>query len=158
MKFDGAFSNFAGLNCVRDLPNVALALATHLRPGASALVCLSTRFCLWEALFYFAKGELRKATRRWAGESQATVGRVAFPVFYPTTGALRRAFSPLFRLRSVTGIGITVPPSYLDFWIGSRPQLLRTLCNIDAVICGWPFFRSVGDHILLELELVQEKV
>jgi SAM-dependent methyltransferase len=51
--FDGAFSNFSGLNCVTDLKQTADDLATLLFPGASLLVCLSTRFCLWEMLWLF---------------------------------------------------------------------------------------------------------
>src|SRR5439155_27048295 len=35
--FDGALSNFGGLNCVANLPRVAEGLAACLRPGAIAL-------------------------------------------------------------------------------------------------------------------------
>lgn len=66
--FDGAFSNFSGLNCVADLRTVANELATRLRPGTRLLLCLSTRFCPWEILHYAAKGDFRKALRRCRGE------------------------------------------------------------------------------------------
>src|SRR5712675_1791017 len=51
-QLDGAFSNFSGLNCVADLKQTAENLATLLSPGAPLLVCVSTRFCLWE-MFWF---------------------------------------------------------------------------------------------------------
>src|SRR5262249_5643784 len=38
--FDGAYSNFAGLNCVEDLRSVSSDLARLLRPGAKAVLCL----------------------------------------------------------------------------------------------------------------------
>ena len=153
--FDGAFSNFSGLNCVRDLSQAARELALRLRPGAAVLVCLSTRLCLWESLFYFSRLQFRKGARRWAGESQATVGAVSFPVFYPTLSAVRHSFSPVFKMRAVTGVGITVPPSYLEAWISRYPGLLRAFCKVDSLLSDWPFFRCIGDHMLLELERVE---
>jgi hypothetical protein len=42
--FDGAFSNFSGLNCVDDLPAVAQKQASLLRPGASLVLCVVGRF------------------------------------------------------------------------------------------------------------------
>ena len=38
--FDGAFSNFSGLNCVQDLSQVAGNLARLVKPGARI-------FCVW---------------------------------------------------------------------------------------------------------------
>src|SRR5690349_1552557 len=37
-QFDGAFSNFAGLNCVDDLEPVARGLARLLRPGCASML------------------------------------------------------------------------------------------------------------------------
>ena len=41
--FDGAFSNFSGLNCVADLNQTARDLAALVAMGAPVLICLSTR-------------------------------------------------------------------------------------------------------------------
>ncbi len=65
--FDGAFSNFSGLNCVSDLSDVAGQLAKRLRPGAPVLFCMSTRFCVWEMLYYLAKLDTKRAFRRCKG-------------------------------------------------------------------------------------------
>jgi SAM-dependent methyltransferase len=150
--FDGVFSNFSGLNCVGDLAGVAAQLAERLHPGAPLLLCLSTRFCLWEVLHYLSKGNVRKALRRFRGVSYATVAGVKFPVYYPTLSALRNTFADGFYLRSVSGVGITVPPSYLEPWIARHPRSLRLFERIDEVVRNWPVVRSLGDHILLHLE------
>jgi ubiquinone/menaquinone biosynthesis C-methylase UbiE len=150
--FDGVFSNFSGLNCIGDLAAVAAQLAERLRPGAPLLLCLSTRFCLWEVLHYLSKGHLGKALRRWRGLSYASVGQVTFPVYYPTLPSLRGFFAPEFHLRSVTGVGITVPPSYLEPWVARHPRLLQLLERIDEIIRTWPVVRIMGDHMLLHLE------
>jgi ubiquinone/menaquinone biosynthesis C-methylase UbiE len=46
--FDGAFSNFCGLNCVQDLPAVAQELARLVRPRAPVLLCMMGQFVPWE--------------------------------------------------------------------------------------------------------------
>lgn len=150
--FDGVFSNFSGLNCVSDLAEVGRQLGERLRPGAPLLLCLSTRFCVWEMLHFLSKGSLRKALRRWSGVSHARLSGYAFPVYYPTLSSLSNSFAPGFTLKSVTGIGITVPPSYLESWISRHPRLLQLLTRLDETICNWPVLRCLGDHMLIHLE------
>jgi ubiquinone/menaquinone biosynthesis C-methylase UbiE len=150
--FDGVFSNFSGLNCINDLRSVAAELSGRLRPGAPLLLCMSTRLCLWEVLHYFAKGNLRKALRRLRGVAHATVAGVTFRVYYPKLSSLREAFAPGFSLRSVIGVGITVPPSYLEPWIARHPRLLHICERVDEIVRDWPVVRTLGDHMLLHLE------
>jgi ubiquinone/menaquinone biosynthesis C-methylase UbiE len=152
--FDGVFSNFSGLNCVADLSMVFDQLAMLLRPGAELLLCLSTRFCVWEILHYAVKGNFRKAVRRCRGRSLASFDELSFLVYYPTIRSLRNAFGQAFRLRSVTGIGITVPPSYMESWMSKHPRMIAVLKRVDAVVCSWPLFRGAGDHMLLYVERV----
>ena len=150
--FDGIFSNFSGLNCVGDIAEVARELARLVLPGSRALLCFSTRRCVWETLWFLRHGELGKAIRRWKGHANATLGRLAVEVHYPTVRRLRHLFSPYFVLRSWRGVGLAVPPSYLEPFAQRHPKLLRQLSAIDRVICSWPVLRSVGDHVLLSFE------
>lgn len=151
---DGVFSNFSGLNCVADLAEVARQLATHVKSGAPLLLCLSTRYCLWEILWFLAHGKFRKAFRRCGGQATVQFGEVAVQVQYPTVRCIRRLFSPAFALRSYSGVGITVPPSYLEPWAHKHPRIFRGLCRVDRAICNLAWFRVVGDHVLLSFESV----
>jgi ubiquinone/menaquinone biosynthesis C-methylase UbiE len=153
--FDGAFSNFSGLNCVVDLRQTAEDLATLLPPGAPLLVCLSTRFCIWEMVWFLLHGKFRKAFRRCSGHATAKVGEVTVEVYYPTVRKLHKLFSPSFIMRSCVGVGVTVPPSYVETWIRSHPKLLSLLRAIDRVISILPGVRVLGDHMLLHFERVQ---
>jgi ubiquinone/menaquinone biosynthesis C-methylase UbiE len=153
--FDGAFSNFSGLNCVADLEQTAGDLATLLPPDAPLLICLSTRFCVWEILWYTLHGQFSKAFRRCSGHATAKSGELTIEVYYPTVRKLQRLFSPFFVLRSFTGVGVTVPPTYVERWIRNHPRLLNRLRTIDAVISSLPGFRALGDHMLLHFERVQ---
>lgn len=155
LQFDGVFSNFSGLNCIPDLSKTWQHLAERLRPGAQILICLSTRFCVWEILHYLCKAEFHKAYRRCRGTTEATIGRNSFPVYYPTLRSLRQSLRPMFRLCSVTGIGVTVPPSYLESWAHRNPSILRFCETIDRLICERPGIRVLGDHMLLRLERVE---
>jgi hypothetical protein len=119
------------------------------------LVCLSTRFCAWEIIWFLLHGKFRKAFRRCSGRSTAKVGEFTIDVYYPTLRRLQQLFSPSFALRSCIGIGVTVPPSYVESWIRNYPQLLGFLRAVDKVISPLPGFRVIGDHMLLHFERVQ---
>lgn len=152
--FDGLFSNFAGLNCVLDLRTFATQAARCLKPKAPLLLCFLTPFCLWETAYYLLCGNPRKALRRRSKRSLARVGDFTFSVYYRTLSELRHAFAPEFRLIATEGVGITVPPSYLEKWSAAHPRLLRGMDAIDDIVRSWPGFRVIGDHMLLHLEKV----
>jgi SAM-dependent methyltransferase len=153
--FDGAFSNFSGLNCVADLSQTAADLAAKLSPSAPFLVCLSTRFCLWEMVWFVLHGNFRKAFRRCTGHAAVSKGAFTVDVYYHTVRKLQTLFSPSFVMRSCVGVGVTVPPSYVETWIRKYPKLLRLLSIIEKPISSCPGLRGLGDHVLLHFERVQ---
>ncbi len=154
-SFDGAFSNFSGLNCVADLKQTAQDLATLIKPGSPLLICMSTRFCISEMLWYVLRGNPRKAFRRCSGHTTAKVGEFTIDVYYPTLRKLQQLFAPHFVMRSCTGIGVAVPPSYVESTIRRYPRLLGLLQSFDKTISTLPWFRVVGDHMLIHFEQVQ---
>jgi len=149
--FDGAFSNFSGLNCIADLRPFASNLAALVKPGSLVLLCLWSRVCIAEFFWYLLQGQPWKACRRFSGKATAKVGAVTIPVAYPSVRSVRRAFSPWFQLRSRSAVGLFVPPSYVEQWMSKRPNILARLERLDKVSADWPIFRDVGDHMLLEL-------
>jgi ubiquinone/menaquinone biosynthesis C-methylase UbiE len=150
--FDAAFSNFSGLNCVADLNRTARHLAELTTQNASILICLSTRFCLSEIAWFLLHGQFRKAFRRCSGAATVRVEGLTVRVTYPTLRAVRHSFSSFFRMRSCTGIGIAVPPSYLEPLARKHPRLLRLFCRIDSYISRLPWVRTLGDHMLIHFE------
>jgi SAM-dependent methyltransferase len=156
-RFDGVFSNFSGLNCVADLRPVAANLSMLVKPGDKLLLCVSTRFCLIEITYYLAQGNMRKAFRRCKGETEATIDGASLKVFYPTVSEIRRSFAPHFRLTSVTGIGVAIPPSYLETWAQRHLLLLRLLIRLEHVLARLPILRTTSDHTLLRFEKVSPR-
>ena len=152
--FDGAFSNFGALNCIKDLRRLASDLGQVLHPGASALLCLMGPCCLWELVWYLAHGNPRKAFRRFHREgvdARLADGAVVH-VFYPSVRSLARIFAPEFRLKSVKGIGVSVPPSYLEPLALRFPRTFALQERIDLLLGKCPGIRSLADHILLRFE------
>ena len=69
--FDGALSNFSGLNCVADLHQTARNLAICLVKMDLRLLCLSTQFCLSEMLWFLSM--VRR--ERHSGDFQVSLTR-----------------------------------------------------------------------------------
>lgn len=151
-QFDGVFSNFSGLNCVKDLARTARSLASLVRPRANLLLCVSTRYCLWEIAHYAMKGDFSRAFRRCTGFAEVNLNGHPLSVHYPTLRLMRKWFGPFFRLRSVTGIGVVVPPSYLEAWTQKHPGMLRIGEAADRMLSRCPGARVLGDHMLLHME------
>lgn len=146
--YAGAFSSFGPLNCVRDLRPVAQALAERLRPGAPVALCFMNRLCLWETLLYPFTLQVHKAIRRsggsWAPSSVS--GTDGFPVYYPTVTEVRHAFRPEFDFVRAPGIGVFVPPTYLEPFAQRYPKLMTLLAGLDRRFAHWPVFRWIADH------------
>lgn len=152
--FDGAFSNFGVFNCVRDLTTLADDLASLLRPGASALVCWMGPSCLWEMLWYFARGNPAKALRRrrHGGIAAQLDGGGVVTVYYPSVPMLTRAFSPQFSVRSIKGIAVAVPPSYVEPLANRHPRLLSAAALADRFLGRCAGLRLLADHILVRFQ------
>jgi SAM-dependent methyltransferase len=152
--FDGAFSNFGALNCVEDLAPVARELARLLRPGASALLCWMGPYCLWEIARYLTQANASKAFRRIhrTGISARIADGAFVHVHYPSVRFLARTFAPEFQVMRVRGIGVTVPPSYMEPWAQRHPRALRFCDRLDSWLGQCPCIRLLGDHVLVQLQ------
>jgi hypothetical protein len=152
--FDGALSNFSGLNSVVDLNQAACELASVVSRGGPVVVCVSSRFCLPETLWFLFHGKFRKAFRRSYGVATVRRHDRAVTIYYPSSREIRRAFSSFFIMRSCTGIGVAVPPLYLEPIFRKYPRLVRLLRVAENGICHVPLLRRMGDHMLLHFERV----
>ena len=145
--FDGAYSNFAALNCVGELDPFARALAALVRAGGTAILVLFGTFCPGEMLVELVRGRPRNALRRLRrGEAAARINGRDFTIRYHSAAELVGAMRPWFQLEARRGIGVCVPPSAAEPWISSHPLLLSRLESLDlrlATRCA-----GLGDHIL----------
>lgn len=152
--FHGAISNFGAVNCVSDVGKLARDLARLLKPGASLLLCVIGPSCAWETAWYLLCGKPGKAFRRFrrGGEQAKLEGGETFNVYYHSVRSMRSMFAPAFRLESVHGIGVLVPPSYLEGWARRFPRVTRLAAKADRYLGLCPGVRGFADHILLRFE------
>jgi SAM-dependent methyltransferase len=146
--FDGALSNFGGLNCVADLPAVSKALAARLRPGATAMLCLMGPVVPWEWVWFLAHGEPGKAFRRLKRGGADWRG---LKIHYPSVGAVCRDFSSYFELSRVGAIGALLPPPFTEPWSTKHPGLLQGLNRWEQRLEACAPLPWLSDHYLLEL-------
>lgn len=155
--FDGILSNFSGLNCTPALSLLADDLAQLLTDRGKMVLCLFGRLCVWEIFWYLSRGNIRKAVRRLVprGQSASVSTGSETNVWYHSVRQLKKAFSPHFRLLGWRGVGVTVPPSYLEFLAAGYPRLFRLASKIDPWLGECPGLRAMADHMLLVFERIE---
>lgn len=147
--FDGALSNFGGLNCVADLGAVSHGLAARLRPGAILALCVMGPLVPWEWLWFLLRGRPGKAFRRLRPGGVEWRG---LQIRYPPIGRVRRSFAGQFRALRATAVGAFLPPSYAEDWAARHPAWLDRLDRWERRFESWPPLPQLADHYLLELE------
>jgi hypothetical protein len=153
--FDGLLSNFGALNCLPDLRLLRPLMARHLRPGGVAVLCLFGRWCAWEMLVHLLRLEVSTAFRRMARRgADVQVGAGMVHVTYPAPRRLIRACRPVCVPLRTTGVGVLIPPSYLDPLVCRFPRVFRMLWRLERVAVRLYPVNRLGDHYCVEVKKV----
>ncbi len=144
--YDGAFSNFGGLNTVADLAPLAAGLAYGVRRGGRLVLVLMGPYCPWEVLWHLAHAEPATALRRWRQPAPARIGPQTIPIWYPPLRRLQSQLRPWFRHVKTRSLGLFLPPSYLGHLLDRFPRLFAHLNNVEQKLA--PLTGSWGDHYL----------
>jgi len=149
--FDGIVSNFGALNCVESLAALGALSRRYLRSGGVVLLGLMSRVCAMEVLYFTALRRHDLARRRQGtGAIAVAVAGVDVPTFYHRIRDVSAALGPDLALRSIEGVGVAIPPPYLEARWQRLPKPVRgAVAQIDSMLSPWPPFNRVGDHVLL---------
>jgi ubiquinone/menaquinone biosynthesis C-methylase UbiE len=151
--YDLVFSNFAGLNCTRELDRVLRSLGPLLKPGGVATLVLLPKFALWETLLLF-RGRFRTALRRWRAGREGASAHVEgyhFRCWYYSPSYVTRALKGSFRLLRQEGLCTLVPPSYIEHFAERHPAVYHWLREHENRWKDrWPW-RSIGDYYIISL-------
>jgi hypothetical protein len=105
--------------------------------------------------WYLAHANTDKAFRR-LNNKEGVTARLADGAFvrvhYPSVRSLARTFAPEFRMQSFKGIGVAVPPSYLEELAQRHPRLLQSCERADSWMGKCPGIRALADHVLLRFQ------
>jgi hypothetical protein len=148
-QFDHVFSNFGGLNCTDKLGEVINSFDKILKPGGTATLVLMPKVCPWE-LALALKGNFKVAFRRLKkGGTPSHLEGKEFMTYYYSPQTVRRMFGRNYSLVKIEGLGITVPPPYLENFAIKHPRIYKMLSSIEGSISSIPPFRSWADHFVI---------
>jgi SAM-dependent methyltransferase len=147
--FDAIVSNFGALNCAPSLTALGTIGGRHLRSGGAMAIGLMGRTCLWETLYFTAQGDRVRARRRRVGNVAVPVAGINVPTFYHRTRDVAAALGEIFTLDALVGVGVMVPPPYLEpRWQQVPLVLRRAAAAVDRLTGSWPVVNHLGDHTL----------
>ena len=150
--YDLIFSNFAGLNCTRELDEVLRSFGPLLKPGGQVTLVILPPFSAWETLMLF-RGKTKTAFRRFLNRGKGAAARVEGFHFrcwyYPASFVREIMAAESFELLSQEGLCTIVPPSYIEHFAERHPRAWRFLRNLEDRWKGrWPW-RAIGDYYII---------
>lgn len=150
-KFDHIVSNFGGLNCTDNLKDVLVKLSPLLTESGKITLVVMPKISPWELLMAF-KGKFKTAFRRFQKKTPAHIEGVHFFCYYYNPGYVTRILKKEFRLVSLKGIFITVPPEFYEDFVERYPKLFNILSKIDNRICRFFPFNYCCDHFMITMQ------
>lgn len=150
--YDLIFSNFAGLNCTRELDNVLRSFSPLLNPGGQVTLVILPSFSLWETMLLF-RGHFKTALRRLLYRRKGAPAHIEGFHFrcwyYPVSFVKRTLKQEHFELLGCEGLCTIVPPSYIEHFPERHPRLYRFLRHLeDKWKEKWPW-RAIGDYYIV---------
>jgi len=100
-------------------------------------------------LYFTARGDRANAARRRVERVKVPVAGIEVPTFYHRTRDVAEALGATFSCDAVIGIGVMVPPPYLEpRWRQVPAVLRRAAAGIDRIAGSWPLVNQLGDHTM----------
>lgn len=146
-RFDACFSNFGAVNCAIDIARLIADIDGLLKRRAALLWVVMGRHVPWEWGWFLARGNPRKALRRFGRGGSAWRGiRVNYPTPRELTAALGRHFTDFHR----QPLGLILPPTYAANWLNRRPRLLTAMARAEGAVSGFQPLAALADHYIIE--------
>jgi ubiquinone/menaquinone biosynthesis C-methylase UbiE len=150
-NFDFIFSNFGGLNCIRDLSGVTRHLPGLLKPGAYVTWVIMPHVYLWEIATILKLN--RNAFRRLSktGVTAHLEGHY-FSTYYHSLSEIKKAFGKSFSLIATEGLAAISPPPHAFKFQQNHKRLYKKLRYIDSLVRKTFPFNQWADHIIVTFQ------
>jgi len=151
--FDGAISNFGGLNCINYFDKLSKSLGERIKPGGKFIAVVMNSFCPWEIFYYLLKLDPKSAFRRFNKDGiEAGLNEFKIKSFYFTSGEFADRFSKYFETEKIYSHGLFTPPPYM-FGIYNRAKpLVKAFMKMDNITKGMFPLNRIGDHFIIVLK------
>ncbi len=146
-RYDGVFSNFGALNCVRDLAALSGDIGPLIRADGALVWVIMGRRVPWEWFWYLLRADPRRAFRRYRPGGVEWRG---LTIHYPTPAQVTALLAPRFAVTRVSPLGIALPPSYAAEWCNRSPRALAALTRFEELAQRSTALASWSDHYVLE--------
>lgn len=151
-KFDYVFSNFGGLNCTENLAKVLRDTDTLLKPGGFFSFVIMPTVCPWEIAMLF-RGYFKTAFRRFkTAGANAHLEGTHFKCYYYNPSFVTAQMGQSYKLVSLKGLSITVPPPFIEHFIHRHPKLFRLLEKCENALWDKRPFSSWSDHYIITMQ------
>lgn len=151
-RFDHIFSNFGGLNCTDKLDTVIQSFGALIKPGGTITLVIMPPVCPWE-LAYLFKGNFKLAFRRLKkGGAPSHLEGLNFTTWYYSPSKLKNMFGKKYSVLSISGLGIIVPPPFLERFPSQYPNIFKRLISIENRISTKAPFYSWADHFMITVK------
>lgn len=152
--FDLLFSNFGGLNCLSEseLKNFFGNVHSILSEKGKMALVIMPKNTLWERLYFLAKAQFSKMSRRKKASVIAKVDGENVATFYYNPKDIVTLANTNFEIAAVKPIGFFVPPSYLNDFFKNKKGLLRFLNRLEQGVKHWSWLSKYADHYIIILQ------
>ena len=157
-EFDLVFSNFGGLNCVNEsaLQQLSIDLASLTKTNGNIFLVLMARHCLWEILYYGIKGKFKTAFRRSRKNLNFVIDEEQVPVYYYSSGEIKKIFGNTFQYQNKKPVGLFIPPSYLEKQFEKRVNKLQQLNRWEEKFSP-ALLSDLADHYYISFTKITAK-
>ncbi len=146
-KIDGAYSTYGAINTEPRLDELFHDLHDLLSPNGTLVLGVWNKYCLFELTGYLLRGRPGLAFARL--RNPVPIGRSRFCIRSNaySVPSLEKHLGSLFKLQSVRGVVILLPPSNLTRYL-PRGKLLDFFKGLDLRLGRVFPFNQLGDHFL----------
>jgi hypothetical protein len=107
-------------------------------------------FCMIESLYFLSKFKFKEIFRRKKMQI-VNVDNAFVKTYYYNPNRFLGYFKNEFNINKVLGVGLTVPPSYLNNFFEKKPNTLELLNGTENFFANNLFSASISDHYLIDL-------
>ncbi len=152
-KFNGAISNFGGLNCIPDFTKLSRDISSKLAPDGKFIAVVIGKYCPWEIFYYLLKFKPSIAFRRLkAGGLDANLNGEKIRTFYFTPSTFAKFFGGEFTVEKIYSHGLYTPPPYLVNIYNKLKPFVKLLMKFDEITRGLFPFNCFGDHFIIVMK------
>ena len=154
-SFQGIYSTYGAINCVSDIHSLPEGFHQLLCDNGKLVLGIYNRMCASEILGYIAKLKFRHSLARLKPMAPEGESRFCIDVYAYTFMEIRNIFQSRFKVDSVYGVPVFIPPSNFTGYVEKFSRRFSLIKTVDARIGKiWPF-SILGDHFLTVMTSVR---